>query len=651
MEWKEIFRTFCRGGGSDGKRSIEKHKGVEKVRSWEDASQFDSFGGILQAGWVDISFDDPDMSEAFLEIAEEQEWKCLALQNRANRHIHTYWRDSQHRIQKYTKDLTLACGFVADIHGGDTYIPLQCKGEARFPPVYDIFEGEDYQEVPDALMPVSTATRLWKMAEGDGRNDDLFSYILVLQRQLGMDADAIRKLYTEIINPHILAQPLGESELATILRDDAFRQDLTPSFYNGKVFQFDVFAQYLEERSHVVMINGQLHIYKDGVYVHAQRDVEKQIIDICPKLRKTQRKEVMDYLQLIAPDTAPADPDYIAFENGVLDIGTGQLMPYTPDLIITNKIPWAYDPNAQSDLCSKTLDRMSCGDKDIRAILEECAGACMYRSALLAGGKAFILTGGRANGKSTFLDMIKAMLGQGNYAALDLKEIGDRFSTSMIAGKLANIGDDISDDFLQGQQVSVFKKVVTGNTLKAEDKGMDPYDFSPYCKLLFSANDIPRMRDKTGAVMRRIIIIPFNNYFAKTLPDGTINPLYQPGIIRDLTSRESIQYLIRRGVEGLRRVIDAKAYTDSTKVQQQMDEYELENNPILGFIQDEGADNIINQPTGSVYRRYQVFCQDSQVTPMSKFIFSKQINKRLNFKIAVRKIDGKNHRVFEREEG
>ena len=79
----------------------------------------------------------------------------------------------------------------------------------------------------------------------------------------------------------------------------------------------------------------------------------------------------------------------------------------------------------------------------------------------------------------------------------------------MMFGKLANIGDDIGDDFLQGSQVSVFKKIGTGNRIKAERKGQDPFEFNPFIKLLFSANDIPRMKDKTGAVLRRLVIIPF----------------------------------------------------------------------------------------------------------------------------------------------
>ena len=238
------------------------------------------------------------------------------------------------------------------------------------------------------------------------------------------------------------------------------------------------------------------------------------------------------------------------------------------------------------------------------------------------------------------MDIIKAILGDRNISALDLKELGDRFSTSMMFGKLANIGDDIGDDFLQGNQVATFKKVVTGNRIKAERKGQDPFEFNPFIKLLFSANDIPRMKDKTGAVLRRLVIIPFNATFSKDAPD------YDPFIKYKLIQQDSIEYMIRIGLEGLKRVVTNNGFSKSDKVQSQLDEYEEENNPIIAFIRDTGVDMIENQPTNEVYKRYQVFCADNSMQPMSNIVFSKQINKRLGFETAVAKVGGKSIRTF-----
>lgn len=641
--WQEIFRTFLKGGGKDGKRCVDAHKGVEHVRSWEDASQYPNFGGVLKPGWVDISFDDADMSEAFLDLADEKQWLCMALKNPDTGHVHTYWKDTKHIVRKFGKDIPLVCGFIADIHGGDTYIPLRCLGTDRFPPVYDIApEDSGYQsDIPLELYPVNTKIKLWGMEEGEGRNSDLYKYILVLQSQLGLDPDVIRGIYRDVINQYVLGKPLSQAELDVILRDESFDKVETPGFFQGNTFRHDVLGDYMMQQDHVALIDGRLHTYKDGVYVLSSRAIEQQMISLVPGIRKTQRREAMDYMELQAQVKRSSGEQYIAFNNGVYDITEDTLLPFSPSLVVTNKIPWDYNPDAYDELADRTLDNISCKDRQIRMLLEECIGACFYRSALLAGGKAFILTGDGANGKSTYLDMIKNVLGPDNISSLDLKEIGDRFSTEMIAGKLANIGDDISDDFLQGSQVSIFKKVVTGNRLKAERKGQDPFEFDPYCKLLFSANDIPRMKDKSGALKRRLVIIPFNAVFKKT------DPGYDPYIITKLKDKSAAEYLIQLGIKGLKRVKENNGYTIGDKVQKQIEEYELENNPILGFIQDVGGVGaIVNEETADVFRKYQMYCADAQQTPMSRDSFTKQINKRLKLRISVTKINGKSIRIF-----
>jgi putative DNA primase/helicase len=343
-------------------------------------------------------------------------------------------------------------------------------------------------------------------------------------------------------------------------------------------------------------------------------------------------------MELIAEKVTPADANFIAFRNGILDITSRELIEPNPDIILTNRIEWDYNPAAYSELADRTLNKIACNDPSIRALLEECIGYCFYRRNEL--GKAFILTGDKNNGKSTFLDCIKAILGTDNISALDLKELCDRFSTSMMFGKLANIGDDISDDFLQGNQVATFKKVVTGNRIKAERKGQDPFEFEPYIKLIASANDIPRMRDKTGAVLRRLVIIPFNASFSKSDPD------YDPWIKYKLIQQESIEYMIALGIEGLERIVTERAFTKSEAVENQIKGYEEENNPIVGFLNSIELDDIINEPTSDIFKQYTVFCAENKLQAMGNIAFSKHVCKRLGITTGLKRINVKNVRVY-----
>ena len=362
-----------------------------------------------------------------------------------------------------------------------------------------------------------------------------------------------------------------------------------------------------------------------------------------PSLKKAQRNEVLSQLDLICDDVSSSSYELIAFRNGVLNVVTGELLPFSPAYIITNKIPWDYNKNAYDELVDLTLNKICCNDAEIRSILEELIGACFYRSNNVAGGKAFILTGEGANGKSTFLNMLKAALGKENFSSLDMKELNDRFSTVRMYKKLANIGDDISDEFLQGKAISQFKKIVSGNDIKAENKGQDVYFFKPTVKLLFSANEIPRVRNKGfEAIKRRLVIIPFNAKFSKDDPD------FNARIKWDLQTQEVAEYLIQIGVQGLQRVLTSQGFTESEAVKEEIDSFERDNNPILLFLEEVEDYEILNNETKEVFARYDTFCHENGFTKVAMQTFSKEITRHMDCKIADKKIKGRKCRVFVR---
>lgn len=613
-----------------GKKPLEKLKDRTEWNTLEDVQDANGYAGILEDDTILIDIDNSEQSERMMNIVEEYQLNCKVYQTTRGRHF----LFKNHSVNRNRTHAALACGLIADIKVGSrlSYEVIKVDGEERFCE-WDVEPGVEYEELPKYFLPVRATIDFTNLEAGEGRNQALFSYILTLQGN-GFSVDDCRETI-RIINKFVLKEPLSDEELEVILRDEAFQK---PIFYIGKVFQFDVFAHYLKNNNHVVKIYGQLHIYHEGIYVNGYKHLESAMIELIPNLKKTQRREVIDYMELIVEDVETADARYIAFNNGLYDVVTGNMQGFSANIIVTNKIPHDFNPDAYNELADQTMNKLSCNDAAIRSLLEECIGYCFYRRNEL--GKAFILTGDRQNGKSTFLDVIKAILGDSNISALDLKELGDRFTTSMMFGKLANIGDDIGDDFLQGSQVSIFKKIVTGNRIKAERKGQDPFEFNPFIKLLFSANDIPRMKDKTGAVLRRLVIIPFNAKFTKSDPD------YKPFIKYELIEQTAIEYFIRLGIDGLKRVLENQDFTSSEKVERSLQEYEEENNPIIGFIKEQGIEMIENEPTNEVYKRYQLYCADNSMQPMSNIIFSKQINKRLGLEVNIVKLNGKTKRIF-----
>ena len=622
----EMFRGYVR---TKNKQCIEKFKDREGFMTREDAETYDEFAGILARDVILVDIDDFDQSEILMKIVEDNNIVCRVYKTTRGKHF--FFKNNC--IESCGTHVQLACGLTADIKVGssNSYSILKFAGVDR-PILYDKFDDEAYGELPAFLRPIKSRTNFFALGEGDGRNQTLFNYILTLQSS-GFTKDEARDCL-QIINHYILKDSLSESELNTLSRDEAFQK---PVFFKDKTFLHDRFAEYLKSEYNIVRLNGRLHIYKDGIYVEGSQIIEAAMIKHIPSLTAARRMEVLKYLDLLVlEESEVAEAWYIAFKNGILNIRTGELQPFSPDIVITNKIDFNYNPDAYHELMDKTLNKLACQDPEIRSLLEEAVGYCFFRRNELR--KSFILLGGKRNGKSTFLDLLKHLLGKHNLSALDLNELGDRFSTASLFGKLANIGDDIGDEFITNTQK--FKKIASGNEMKGEKKGVDEFFFEPYCKLVFSANTLPRIKDRTGAVLDRLVIIPFNAQFLTTDPD------YNPYIKDDLMTREAMEYLLMLGVEGLKRVLSKNAFTESSKVNAELAEYERNNNPVLMFFSEVEVDELTNEPTKNVYARYSTYCRDNGYQPMSNIEFTKAVKSHLGLTTVRKRIGGAQYRVF-----
>lgn len=614
-----------------------KNRSPSELKNYKEVKNLSEYAGIIDDRVILIDVDDYDQSEKLMQIIEDRQCNCRVYQTTRGKHFlfMNVNPNGEIIVDKCGIHKTLACGIEVDIKVGckNSYSILKYKNKER-EIIYDIEKNEEYEPVPKWLLPINTKIRFIDMEAGDGRNQALFNYILTLQSNDFSIEEARDTL--RIINNYVLPDPLDEQELETLSRDDAFKK---PVFFKKNQFLFDKFAHYLKSNNHIIKINNQLHIYRDGIYIDGMKEIEAQMIAQISNLSRAKRAEVLSYMDIMIRDNAQMSPaNYIVFKNGVYNLETDELEDFSPEYVITNKIPFDYDPDAYSEITDKTLDKLACHDENVRLLLEECIGYCFYRRNELR--KSFILTGEKENGKSTFLAMIEHLLGQENTASLDLKELGDRFKTAELVNKLANIGDDIGDEFIPNP--AIFKKLSSGNSISVERKGQDPFDFASYAKLLFSANNIPRIKDKSGAVISRLVIIPFDARFSPDDPD------FDPYIKYKLIQEEPMQYLINIGLEGLKRVLKNRKFTTSVKVEHALEEYEEHNNPILLFFKEDIK--IENEPTNAIYQRYTEFCLSNSFTPMSNIEFSKQVKKHFDFDITNKTIKGKKYRIFIKKE-
>lgn len=606
-----------------GKKPLDKLKGVTEFRTLDEVQKFDSYGGVLTDDAILIDIDSLEQSEIMMQMVEEYQLNCQVTRTEKGRHF-TFKNSG---VTMCGTGKKLACGLTADIKvgGKNTVECLKIDGNERF--IEWEYMDDDDSQLPKWLHPVNTSVDLFNMEEGDGRDSTLYGYILTLTNA-GFSMEETRETIS-IANKFVLKDSLSEEDIERITRDDAFPEE---TFYRGKVFLHNNFATFLKNNNRICRINGQLHVYKNGVYVPGSRDIEAAMLKYIPAMKAAQRVEVLKYLEIICDELQSADANLIAFKNGIYDITTDSMIDFSPDIVITNKIPWNYDPTAYSELVDKTFNKIACNDNAIRALLEESIGYSFYRRNEMS--KSFFLTGQGSNGKSTFIDILNNVVGEHNKSSLGLEELDERFSIATLANKLINTGDDISDEFWNGRSTANFRKLVSGNEVKAEFKGQDAFFMKPYAKFFFSANALPRIRSKGfEAIKRRLVIIPFNAKFSNSDPD------YDPYIIYKLRTEEAMKYVIRIGIEGLKRVL-TDGFTTSEKVEKEIEDYELENNPILLWVQEFTLEKIVNQPTKNIHKAYRMFCVENGFSEMTLSTFSKELSRRYGLNVKRVRING-----------
>ena len=609
-----------------------KGKGSEDLLQLREAAKLEEFAGILNDNTILIDVDDYDQSEIMMQIVEDKQLGCRVYETTRGKHFLFL---NEGRWQKNWIKQSLACGLESDGKLGSrtSYSILKFQGKDR-KIIYDIYPDEEYDPVPKWMLPIKTKADWIHMDEGDGRNQQMFNYILKLQSN-GFSKDEVRECIT-IINKYVLKKPLPEKELQSVLRDEAFQ---LPSFYGGEkgtTFLHDKFGLFLISEYNIIKIGGVLHYFKDGVYVPA--NIDGLMIKHIPNLKQQQRKEVLSFMTAyIDKSTAVSSANFIAFKNGIYDLNTGTLESFSKDRIMTNKINWNFNPDAYSDLADDVLNKLACGDKKVRMLIEEIIGYTFYRRNELR--KAFMLKGKRHNGKSTFLDMLAFLLGEDNISALDLGDLSHEYKAAGLFGKLANLGDDIEDEFIPS--AGIFKKIVSGDRMNANVKFAAPIEFNPYCKLIFSGNTIPRLgrgRD-SDAIVDRLIIVPFNASFNK----GTEG--FSPFIKYKLRDPACMEYLVKIGIEGLKRVLGSNSFTTTAAIDAELAEYEESLNPINTFF-DEMGDSMEHEPTKKCYRLYDQFCFENAMKPISHVEFSRQVKDFFGYEIKTVRLEGKPTKIF-----
>ena len=484
----------------DGKTPTHGFKDGVGAKSWDEVKNFDNVAVMVPKGYVVLDFDTKADAEIMLKIVDALDLKTRIM--KTTRGIHCWFKSPEEDPKNFIKN-RLAIGIYCDRKAGgrNAYVKIKQDGEAR--PWIRKVKVADMETVPKWLYSVSAPSGKFGfkgMGEGSGRNQELFNYIVYLQTK-GFTRDEIKKTIA-IINDYVFEDPLSETEIATICRDEAFKPDDVIAEQIQKAedkkvgFSHNEFGDQLIQEFKIIEVNNCLYVYEDGYYQADDKIIERKMIDLFPSILQRQRSEVLSYVKIkthINAGDIKVNPYVINLKNTRLDIRSGKCLEFIPEAIEFDRIPVTYDPSAYCADLDKMLNKVFCGDREVINLFEEMVGYCLIKHSRYS--KMFLCYGQGSNGKSTILDLLKTFLGQNNYSALSLEKVTERFSTAELEHKLANIGDDVDNTTIRDS--GTLKKISSGNTITVERKGERPYKITPYATHIYSANTIPRSFDKT----------------------------------------------------------------------------------------------------------------------------------------------------------
>ncbi len=258
----------------------------------------------------------------------------------------------------------------------------------------------------------------------------------------------------------------------------------------------------------------------------------------------------------------------IPTQNGILNIKTRELSPFTPEKYFFNKIKAHYDSDAKCPKVDKFLSDILSSDENIE-VAYETIGHTLVKKYLVQA--AVFLFGGGENGKGIFESLIRNFLGVENCSSLPLGQlVPDSFSCCELFGKLANLAGDISNtDF---KDTGRFKELTSGTDLiAAKRKFQRDLFFINYAKFFNGFNEFPRVYDHSHGFWRRCVILEFPYRFVKeseykSIKDKSNIKLADTEIIDKLITKEELSGLLNKCLDGLDRILENKqfSYTQST---------------------------------------------------------------------------------------
>ena len=204
-----------------------------------------------------------------------------------------------------------------------------------------------------------------------------------------------------------------------------------------------------------------------------------------------------------------ADPWALTVQNGIVNLKTGVLGSHDPTAYSTKLAPVRYDSAAQCLRWLAFLDRVFAGDAELIAFVQRAIGYSI--TGATSEQVLFLLHGTGHNGKTTMLEVLRALLGDyAVHAAFETFLLHRQGPREDIA-RLDRARLVTSAEAGEGHRLdeTLVKSITGGDIVVARFLFRGSFEFRPQFKLWLASNHLPEIRGTDEAIWRRIRLIPF----------------------------------------------------------------------------------------------------------------------------------------------
>jgi putative DNA primase/helicase len=281
----------------------------------------------------------------------------------------------------------------------------------------------------------------------------------------------------------------------------------------------------------------------------------------------------------VLSENLDADNDRVNVENGVLNLKTLQLEEPDKSRYITKIMRVKYDATATCPVWENHINIIFGTDAETKNSIQQILGYCLLHDN--PEQMFFILWGQGENGKSKTIMCLSKIMGDYTKNASPSTFMYSKNIQDKVRSDIARLNGSHMVSAIEGQQGHRLNesliKAITGGDKQTARMNYDrcEYDFELQAKILLGTNVVPVIRDRTHAMWRRVILIPFNIQIPNEIKDPNI-------VDKFMAEKSGILNWLLKGLEmyyANKKITLSKSITDATQ------EYKKTSDEFGGFFE------------------------------------------------------------------